>query len=231
MSTHVRHDLDLLHASLLTGKLPRNLSWPDTVDLIARLGVVQPHGHDESIFLVGTQRALFKHPHTHELGVEEVARLRKFLRDAGPTVVHEQSSQPCRIVVVIDHHGAHIYRDLNAKLPVLEGTVHPDDPFGFHHHLIHRKEAHYQGERVPEKKSFYEEVSKYLLPADEIVLIGHGTGKSSAVEHLAAYLEETHPDLSKRVLATETADLSALTAPEVEAIAKRHMISVVEATI
>jgi hypothetical protein len=227
MSTHTRHDLDLLHTSLLSGKLPRNLSWAETVDLIGQIGEVQPHGNDEFVFIVGAQRAVFKHPHTHQLGVDEVARLRKFLRDAGPALSPIEAVQPCRMVVVIDHHAAHVYRDLNAKVPQPEETARPYDPFGFHHHLIHRKEAHYSGERVPEEKSFYEEVAKDLLPANEIVLIGHGTGKSSAIDHLAEYLKENHHDIYRHVIATETADLSALTAAEIEAIAKRHMIAVV----
>jgi hypothetical protein len=36
-----------------------------------------------------------------------------------------------------------------------------------------------------------------------------------------------HIDLARRVKATEIIDLSALTEPEIEAIAKRHMIAVV----
>jgi hypothetical protein len=223
MSTHIRHDLNLLHSSLLKGKLPRNLSWADTVELIGQIGEVQPHGSDEFVFIVGTQRAFFKHPHTHELGVEEVARLRKFLRDASPAPVSDESSESCRMVVVIDHHVAHVYREVGGKVPESENTVHPYDPFDFRHHLIHKKEAHYKGEKVPEEKSFYEEVAKDLLPANEIVLIGHGTGTSSAVEHLAEYLKEHHHDIAARVIATETVDLSALTAPEIEAIAKQHM--------
>ncbi len=227
MSTHLRHDHDLLHKSLLIGKLPRNLSWADTVELIGQIGDVQTHGSDEYVFTVGTQRAFFKHPHTHELDVAEVARLRKFLRDAGPTLSPVEVKQPCRMVVVIDHHAAHVYQDFNGKVPELEETVRPYDPFGFHHHLIHKKEAHYTGERVPEEKSFYEEIAKDLLPANEIVLIGHGTGKSSAVDHLAEYLKQKHHDTSRHVIATETVDLSTLTGPEIEAIAKRHMIAVV----
>jgi len=61
-----------------------------------------------------------------------------------------ESSQPCRMVVVIDYHVAHLYQDLNQKVPESEHTVHPYDPFDFHHHLIHKKEAHYKGDRVPE---------------------------------------------------------------------------------
>lgn len=209
------------------GKLPRTLSWADTVELIGQIGEVQPHGSDEFVFVVGTQREIFKHPHTHELGVEEVSRLRKFLREAGPTRVPGEPAQPCRMVVVIDHHAAHMYQDFNGNLPVDEETVLPYDPFGFHHHNIHRKEAHFKSDRVPEETSFYEEVAKDLVPADEIVLIGHGTGKSSAVKFLVEYLKTHHHNISQRVIATETADLSALTEPEIEAIAKRHMIAVV----
>jgi hypothetical protein len=227
MSTLIRHNLELLHQSLLSGKLPRNLSWGDTIELIAQLGEVQPHGKDEFVFVVGTQRAFFKHPHTHELGVEEVARLRKFLRDAGPEGEVKAPAQPCRMVVVIDHHAAHVYQDFNTSRPGDEETENPYDPFGFHHHLIHKKEAHYKGERIPEEQTFYEEVATDLLPADEIVLIGHGTGKSSAVEYLAEYLTKHHHSISQHVIATEMADLSALTEPEIEVIAKRHMIAVV----
>jgi len=116
----------------------------------------------------------------------------------------EPSSQPCRMIVVIDHHVAHVYQDFNGKVPESEHTVRPYDPFGFHHHLIHKKEAHYKGERVPEEKTFYEEVAKDLLPANEIVLIGHGTGKSSAVDHLVEYLKENHHDISRHVIAVKS---------------------------
>ena len=95
------------------------------------------------------------------------------------------------------------------------------------HRQIHRKEAHYQGEPVPEEDSFYEEIAKDITPANEIVLIGHATGKSNAADFLQEYLKTHHPDISRRVIATERADLSAVTEPEIEALAKRHMIPVV----
>jgi hypothetical protein len=225
MKTDLRHDHEVLLESLLNGKLPRNLSWSDTVDLIGRIGEVQQHGGEDFAFLVGTQRAFFRHPSTNELGVEEVSRLRRFLREAetnGPAI---ETDQRGRTIVVIDHHGAHIYQDLGRNHPEGEVAVKPYDPYGFHHHLIHRKEAHYRGERVPEETSFYEEVAKDIVHAREIILVGHGTGKSSAVEFLAEYLKSHHPTVSKRVIATETADVSALTEPEVEALVKRHMNS------
>jgi len=220
MSKH----LESLYQSLLNGKLPHNLSWSEAVELIEDLGEVQPHGNDEFLFRVGSQRAFFKRPSTHDLGLEEVSRLRKLLKEAGPSSHLEGPAQSGRMIVVIDHHTAHVYQDLGGSRPADERKVQPYDPFHFHHHLIHRKEAHYRGERVPEEDSFYEEVAKDVTPADEIVLIGHATGKSNAADFLKEYLKTHHPDVSRRVIAMESADLSAVTEPEIEAIAKRHMI-------
>jgi len=85
------------------------------------------------------------------------------------------------MVVAIDHHGALIYHDMSGSLPEGNGTVKPYGPFGFQHHLIHRKEAHCQGERVPEEDSYDEGIAKRLVHAKAIVLIGHAIGKSSAI--------------------------------------------------
>jgi hypothetical protein len=227
----VSKHLESLYQNLLNGKLPHNLSWSEAVELVAHLGEVQPHGDDEFVFRVGGQRAFFKRPNTHDLGVEEVSRLRKFLKEAGPSGRKpdsqvEEPAQPSRMIVVIDHHAAHVYRDLGGSRPGNEHKVQPYDPFNFHHHLIHRKEAHYRGERVPEEDSFYEEVARDITPAGEIVLIGHATGKSNAAEFLKEYLKTRHPDISRRVVTTESADLSAVTEPEIEALAKRHMTAV-----
>jgi hypothetical protein len=221
MSKH----LESLHQNLLNGKLPHNLSWNEIVELVGHLGEVQPRGNDEFVFRVGSQRVIFKRPHTHDLGVEEVSRLRKFLKDAETGAPVEEPTHSSRMIVVIDHHTAHVYQDLGGSRPAAEHNVRPYDPFNFQHHLIHRKEAHYQGERVPEEDSFYEEVAKNITPANEIVLIGHATGKSNAAEFLKEYLQIHHPDIARRIIATENADLSAVTEPEIEALAKRHRIA------
>ena len=224
MKTDIRHDLQLLLESLLDGKLPRNLSWSDVLELIGQVGEVKAHGGEEFAFVVGSQRAFFKRPNTHNLDMEEVSRLRSFLRGAGLHPATVKGHRPGRMVVVIDHHAARLYQDVSSGWPEGETTVKPYDPFGFHHHLIHRKEAHYQGDRVPEESSFYEQVAKDLVQAEEIILVGHGTGKSNAAEFLAEYLKVHHPTISQRVIATETADLSALTDQEIEQIAKTHML-------
>jgi hypothetical protein len=229
MSAHIRHDHEELLESLIHGKLPRNLTWSAVVDLIAQIGEVQPHGHDEFFFVVGSQRELFKRPSSHNLDVEEISRLRHFLHEAGaqtgiPGEVAQKPAQANlsgRVVVVLDHHAAHIYRGEGANLTEDGAAVKPYDPFNFQHHLIHRKEAHYVGERVPEEHSWYEAIAQDLARAGEIVLIGHATGTSNAADFLSAYLKSHHPETFQRIIAAEAVDLSALTEPEIEAIAKR----------
>ncbi len=223
MNDHIRTNNEDLLESLVGGKLPRNLSWSAVVDLIGQIGEVQPHGNDEFAFVVGSQKGSFKHPSTHNLEVEEISMLRRFLREAGVLRKPAKAHQIGRMVVVIDHHVAHIYHDLGGSRPEEEVTIKPYDPFGFQHHLIHRKEAHYKGDHVPEKESYYEEIATDLVHAEAIILIGHATGKSSAANFLSEYLKTHYSETSKRIIATETADISALTEPEIEEIAKKHI--------
>jgi hypothetical protein len=225
MSPHLRHDHLLLLNSLLHGKLPRNLSWDKVIGLIAELGEVKPHSDQEFTFVIGSQQASFRRPHGHDLEVEDVSHLRKFLKEAQLPDTLAPVPPSGRTVVVIDHHTARIFHDTVVDM-VDEKAVRPYDPFHFHHHLIHRKEAHYRGERVPEENEFYEEIAKQLVLAIEIVLIGHATGTSSAASYLSEYLKQHHSTIAARIVATEQADLSSLTEPEIQSLARSHYSSV-----
>jgi len=223
MSAHLRHDHQELLERLIGGKLPRDLSWSSVVDLIGQIGKVEPHGNDEFRFEVGSQRELFKRGSGHNLDTEEISRLRKFLREAGLPGKPEGTYPHGRMIVVIDHSAARIYHDPGSSGPKDEVNVKPYDPFGFQRHLIHRKEAHYKGERVPEETSFYEEIEQDLIHAEAIILIGHATGTSNAASVLNEYIKSHHRELFPRIIAVETADLSALTEPEIEEMAKKHL--------
>jgi hypothetical protein len=222
MSEHLHHKLAVLRQNLLQGKLPRSVRWDDAVELIEHLGHVEPHGGEEVAFVIGARRELFKRPHAQDLGIDEVSRLRKFLKTASAGPLGADQAPHSTAVVVIDHHAAHVVRDMNGG-GQQDVVVEPYDPHHFHHHLVHRKEAHYEGDRVPEESSFYEEIARELVPAKEVVLVGHGVGKSSAVEILIKYLKSHHPDLAQRVKGVEVMDLSALSESQILAMATRKL--------
>jgi hypothetical protein len=81
--------------------------------------------------------------------------------------------------------------------------------------------------KVPEETSFYEEIGKDLALANEIVLIGHGTGKSNAAEFLMNCLNTHYSEVGRRARGTENADLSPLIESEIEAIAKKYKVGIV----
>ncbi len=126
------------------------------------------------------------------------------------------------MIVLIDHHSARLY--LVARNGALAEREHlePKDPHGFERHLEHRKEADYQGQRVPEADEFYERIAQRLKGAAWIVLVGDATGKSSAMRFLLKFLEHRHKEIAEHVVAEEQADLSSMSLGDIEQIARRH---------
>lgn len=126
------------------------------------------------------------------------------------------------IVTLIDHHRARFFESTPDDRLTEGEHLEPLDPHGFQRHLEHRKEADYKGQRVPEADEFYERVAQRLRNAPSIVLLGDGTGKSSAMQYLLAYLKERHKEIADRVVAAQDADLSSISLGEIEQIARRY---------
>jgi predicted AAA+ superfamily ATPase len=125
-------------------------------------------------------------------------------------------------IVTIDHHSARFFQTTNQNGSVREvERLQPHDPHHFRHHVEHRKEADYAGQRIPEAAEFFERIAERLKDASSVLLVGDATGKSSAVRALLDYLEHRHGELAARVTGTVDADLSAITLGEIERIARR----------
>ncbi len=107
------------------------------------------------------------------------------------------------LLVVIDHQEANVYRtEVIGAVPV---RIVPFDPSGHGRHL-HSAQEWTDGKRLPERKSFYEAVAKTLQGADQILLFGSGTGRSSAMEMLLADLKSHHPDVAENVIGSVVID-------------------------
>jgi stalled ribosome rescue protein Dom34 len=125
-------------------------------------------------------------------------------------------------IILIDHRRARFFEPASEGRLAEGAQLEPKDPHGFQRHLEHRKEADYKGQRVPEADEFYDRVAQRLKNAPSILLLGDGSGKSSAMRYFETYLKERHSEISGRVVAAQDADLSAISLGEIEQIARRY---------
>jgi hypothetical protein len=126
-------------------------------------------------------------------------------------------------MVVVDHHGARIYRIAAASGDASKREITPYDPHHFLHHLTHKEQLRQQGQRAPEDPSFYKRIGDALAAGGRIVVVGHGTGKSNAAQYLTEYLRTHHRETYQRIVREVEADLPAVTAPELLALAEKAL--------
>ena len=121
------------------------------------------------------------------------------------------------LLVVIDHQEARVYRtEVQGAVPE---RIAPYDPHGHGRHL-HSAHEWTDGQRPAERKSYYEAVAKTLLGAEQILLFGSGTGRSSAMEQLLADLKDHHPAVSEKVVGSVVVDAHHTTENELLAQAR-----------
>lgn len=210
--SHHHHDI-MQH--LEHGALPHNLGWREVLEAFRGVGAVEDHGHGK-VALTFMGHRLVVHPGSeHEISSAELSELRHFLRNARAEP-RQSESKAKAWVLTIDHHQARLYRFGSAQAGE---HFEPNDPHGFHHHLIHRKEANYQGQRVPEDKAFYEAIVQAVRHAPALVVLSDGKGKGNAGHVFAEHVAEQHRDLLGLVDDVRDIDLSALHPAAIVAIA------------
>jgi hypothetical protein len=205
-----------------------NLEWMDVVALIEKIGVVREKGNNKFSFDVGGEHYLMHKPHTKDLTSSEVADLRHFLQRAhwspeGSSQAPAPAEPLPTLMVVVDHHGAKIYRIDPASDDASKREISPYDPHHFLHHLTHKDQSREQGQRAPEDADFYKRIGDALAACGGIVVVGHGTGKSNAAEHLTEYLRTHHRETYQRIVREIGADLSAATIPQLLALAEQAL--------
>ena len=129
---------------------------------------------------------------------------------------NEREAAP-HLLVVIDHQEAKVYRtEIHGAVPE---RIAPYDPHGYGRHL-HSAHEWTDGKRQPERKSYYEAVAKTLHGAEQVLLFGSGTGRSSAMDQLLADLKEHHADVAAKVVGSIVVDAHHTTENELLAQAR-----------
>ena len=112
-------------------------------------------------------------------------------------VIPDDRTTAPKLLVVIDHHEARVYRTrVQGTIPV---RIVSYDPHGYgrdKHSALEWAES----KRLSGRKGFYEAIAKTLLGAEQVLLFGSGTGRSSAMEKLLADLKDHHPVVAKKVI-------------------------------
>ena len=179
-----------------------NLEWHDVVSLLNEIAqVVEGHNGDFQVTRNGQMLSL-PAPKHKDTPIEMVQEIRHFLERSEASTPAKVSSGAL-LLVVIDHHEAKVFRsELHGAVPQV---LVPYDPHGFHRHLVSNNE-HTDGKRAPEQKSFYEAIAATLRGADKILIFGHGTGESSAMEQLLLDLKRNHADVADHIIGSIVVD-------------------------
>jgi hypothetical protein len=217
MERHLSDSQRRTYEAIIGDSMPHDLEWQDLRQLLHAL-VQTVEEKDGELKITGNGNTLFLQPSDKSfVGPEQLREVRQFLERSG-TKVPPPAAKGSHLLVVIDHRQARIYQ---AELPGSQPErILPYDPDGSGRHL-HYVQNDANGQRRPERKSFYEAVAKSLRGAERILLFGPGTGASSGMDQLLAELKRHHPELAKRVIGTVPIDEKHATEPELLAKARQ----------
>jgi hypothetical protein len=204
-----------------------NIEWMDVISLFEHIGAVQRKANERYNLDLAGEHYLIHKTHGKELTGSDVVDLRHFLQRAGwsPEVpspaVAPRDLESVSLMVVVDHHGARIYRVQRASGDASSHEITPYDPHHFLHHLTHKDQSREEGQRASEDPGFYGRIGDALAGAGRILIVGHGKGKSNAARHLLEYLRVHHGGTYQRVVREIEADLSAVTTPQLLQLAEQ----------
>ena len=162
-----------------------------------------------------------------DLDAEAIQRLRDLLQQAGigpqhptPRSDSPRGDQAVRLVLVLDHRQTRLLR-LEGEA-VDHALLRPHGLWGGSENLSHRHDRDIPGQRAPLDHAYLEAIAHSLVGADAVLLLGHGEGEADLRTVLLRHLKARHPALLQRIVAIETIDSSALSEPQLLALAREH---------
>jgi len=202
MAAHLTGSHRHTYDAIFQHPLARNLDWRDLRSMLAALADVQEHNGNLKVTRNG--HTLILHPPVRKTfsDVQGLMNIRHFLEHS--TEAPLQTAAPgTHLLVVIDHRQARVYRtELSGSVP---HCVSPYNPGGYGRHL-HYVQNDSNGQRKPERRSFYDAIAQTLRGAEKILLFGSSTGASSAMDQLFTGLKEHHADVASHVAGSIVVD-------------------------
>ncbi len=222
LSGHQRKTL----AAILRHPAPHNVEWHDAIALLHHLGKVRErHGGGYDV-TIGTDHIRLGQSHAKDLDGDDMRDLRDLLTKVGvtpdgvngATAPHARLAQaPGHCIVLIDHQHAKLFGLGGADGDPSAPRIHTsDDDDGLRRRLEHKQgNDDHDGGHAAEEDDYYESVSIDLKPAQRIVILSDGKGRSNAGAYLVDYLTRHHPAIAGRIVARERVDISHMSDGEI----------------
>lgn len=190
------------YESIFHHPVAHNLEWHDVISLLNEIARVSEDHNGVFQVTSNGQMLSLQAPKHKDAPIDMVLEIRHFLERSEASKL-AQIEPGVLLLVVIDHHEAKVFRaELHGTVPQ---QIIPYDPHGYLCHLVSKNE-HTEGKRSPEQKSFYEAIAATLRGADKILIFGHGTGESNAMEQLVAELKRNHADVADHIIGSIVVD-------------------------
>ena len=199
-------------SELFAHPIARNIEWSELITALSSIGLLQSESNGNYEFSRNGYAIVFERSHSKTLEVQEVLKLRHFLRMS----VHAKEEDPLlqnAEIVAIDHHEATVIHNPGSESELQE-KFHADvSKSRILHKTKHRPS--YNDENPTDVDGYFDAIIKSMMKSHSIVILSHGTGSSSAGEKLFKRIVEGYPKGVHKIIAVRKCDLEALTTPEV----------------
>lgn len=129
-----------------------------------------------------------------------------------PDITNRIDLRGRRVVAAIDYRSTRIYA-VDAPRHSRPEQVVAEDPGLLNHNLYHHRnnpDGDYNVDRVA-TADYFRTIAEALAPAEKVLLLGHGSGKSNASVAFHTYLKDHAPDVAVKIVASVGADVDDIT--------------------
>jgi hypothetical protein len=174
--------------------ISHNLNWREVYSMFKHLGEVTEESNGNLKITRNGQTLILHRPNTKDVAnADEVMSLRHFL-EKSETIPERVDSQDAHWLLLIDRREARIFRPemyggLPRKILPVEYSQHTRDSGDVS-----------RGKDKPDATIFFKPVAEALREAARILIFGTGTGTSSEMNQLIAWLNKHHPELARRIV-------------------------------
>lgn len=197
MPVNLSHAHRVVYDAILRHPSAHNVQWHDVRSMLGEFAHATAEPDGSMAYTKDGRRLVLSPARTKDVeSHEQLKELREFLTDSNEALTPAVASG-INLLVVLDHREARVYRtEVRNSIPQ---RIVPHDPDNAGRHL-HSVTNDANGQRNPEIKSYYEAIARILSGAEQVLILGSGTGAASALEQLVSHLAQHEKQIASRVI-------------------------------